>query len=53
MIKKISKAQRPVAYFDDIERCVDAIVAKVGKDIVFGMPLGLGKNACSNTYVST
>ena len=43
MIKKVSKGQRPVAYFDDVEQCVDAIVEKVGKDIVFGMPLGLGK----------
>ncbi len=29
--------------FDDLEKCVDAILAKVGKNIVFGMPLGLGK----------
>ena len=29
--------------FTDVERCVDAIIAKVGKRIVFGMPLGLGK----------
>jgi acyl-CoA hydrolase len=30
-------------YFSDVESCVDAILAKVGKRIVFGMPLGLGK----------
>ena len=30
-------------YFADVEKCVDAILAKVGKRIVFGMPLGLGK----------
>ncbi|WP_210545930.1 acetyl-CoA hydrolase/transferase C-terminal domain-containing protein [Rhodoferax sp. PAMC 29310] len=30
-------------YFVDVETCVDAIIAKVGKHIVFGMPLGLGK----------
>jgi hypothetical protein len=53
MIKKVSKGQRPVAYFDDVEQCVDAIIAKVGKEIVFGMPLGLGKpnhlaNACTS-----
>nr|WHW29596.1 putative acetyl-CoA hydrolase [uncultured bacterium] len=29
--------------FIDIEKCVDAIIDKVGKNIVFGMPLGLGK----------
>ena len=29
--------------FRDVEACVDAIIAKVGKEIVFGMPLGLGK----------
>ncbi|MCG8611016.1 MAG: acetyl-CoA hydrolase [Pseudomonadales bacterium] len=29
--------------FSDVEQCVDAIIAKVGKDITFGMPLGLGK----------
>jgi acyl-CoA hydrolase len=29
--------------FVDVEKCVDAIIAKVGKRIVFGMPLGLGK----------
>ncbi len=30
-------------YFKDIEACVDAILAKVGKHIVLGLPLGLGK----------
>jgi len=30
-------------YFKNIEACVDAILAKVGKHIVLGMPLGLGK----------
>jgi acyl-CoA hydrolase len=33
----------PATYFADVEECVDAILAKVGKRIVFGMPLGLGK----------
>lgn len=32
-----------VLCLDDIEKCVDEIIARVGKDIVFGMPLGLGK----------
>jgi acyl-CoA hydrolase len=27
----------------DVEKCVDAIIDKVGKEITFGMPLGLGK----------
>jgi len=29
--------------FNDVEACVDAIIEQVGKDIKFGMPLGLGK----------
>lgn len=35
-------AEAPVLY-KDVDQCVDAIIAKVGKDITFGMPLGLGK----------
>jgi acyl-CoA hydrolase len=27
----------------DLEQCVDAIIERVGKRVVFGMPLGLGK----------
>lgn len=27
----------------DVEKCVDALIDKVGKEITFGMPLGLGK----------
>ncbi|OZG70661.1 acetyl-CoA hydrolase [Hahella sp. CCB-MM4] len=30
-------------YFKDIEACVDAILTKVGKNVVLGLPLGLGK----------
>ncbi|MBU2514631.1 hypothetical protein KJ966_25175 [bacterium] len=33
---------RPV-YYDEIERCVDAIFERVGKDVVLGTPLALGK----------
>lgn len=29
--------------FPDVEKCVDTLIAKVGKRIVLGMPLGLGK----------
>lgn len=36
------KDDRPV-YYQDVEKCVDSIIQKVGKKIVFGMPLGLGK----------
>ncbi len=35
-------ATAPVIH-NDVEKCVDAIIEKVGKDIKFGMPLGLGK----------
>lgn len=34
---------KQVNIYTDVEKCVDAIIAKVGKNIVFGMPLGLGK----------
>ncbi len=34
--------KRPV-YYEDVEKCVDDVIRKVGKKIVFGMPLGLGK----------
>jgi acyl-CoA hydrolase len=33
----------PPQPFQDVESCVDAIIKKVGKEIVFGIPLGLGK----------
>lgn len=38
--------------FSDVEACVDAIIAKVGKDIRLGLPLGLGKaiNLCNALY---
>lgn len=35
-------ATAPVIH-NDVEKCVDAIIEKLGKDIKFGMPLGLGK----------
>lgn len=30
-------------FSDDVEKCVDVVIERVGKKIVFGMPLGLGK----------
>jgi acyl-CoA hydrolase len=30
-------------YFDDVEKCAEKIIKTIGKKIVFGMPLGLGK----------
>ncbi|PID42696.1 MAG: acetyl-CoA hydrolase [Proteobacteria bacterium] len=35
-------ADNPIIY-KEVDACVDAIIDKVGKEIVFGMPLGLGK----------
>jgi acyl-CoA hydrolase len=35
-------SEEPVRY-DDVERCVDDVVDHVGKRIVLGLPLGLGK----------
>ena len=34
--------QRP-RFYGDVEQCVDAIIQKIGKEIVLGIPLGLGK----------
>ncbi|MBC2716774.1 MAG: hypothetical protein HF978_15830 [Desulfobacteraceae bacterium] len=36
------EGKRPV-YYQDVEKCVDDVISKVGKKIIFGMPLGLGK----------
>ena len=36
------EGKRPV-FYQDVEKCVDDVISKVGKKIVFGMPLGLGK----------
>jgi len=35
--------QEATQHFQHTQDCIDAIIAKVGKSIVFGMPLGLGK----------
>ena len=31
------------SYFQDVERCVEEIIARVGQWIVLGIPLGIGK----------
>lgn len=30
-------------YYDDVERCVTEVIERIGKEIVLGIPLGLGK----------
>jgi len=36
------EVKNPV-YYQDVKKCVDDVIRKVGKKIIFGMPLGLGK----------
>ncbi|MBF0397115.1 MAG: hypothetical protein HQK78_10100 [Desulfobacterales bacterium] len=38
----MTENKRPI-YYDDVEKCVDDIIKIVGKNIIFGMPLALGK----------
>ncbi len=38
----MSQPNQPLV-MDDVEKCVDEIISRVGKDLVVGMPLGLGK----------
>jgi len=41
---------RPAVY-QDVEKCVDDVIEKVGKRIVLGLPLGLGKpNQLANAF---
>ncbi|ETR69959.1 MAG: acetyl-CoA hydrolase (acetyl-CoA hydrolase/transferase family protein) [Candidatus Magnetoglobus multicellularis str. Araruama] len=35
--------KKNTAFFDDVEKCAEEIIQKVGKKVIFGMPLGLGK----------
>lgn len=35
--------QQSPSYFQDIDACVEAVIARVGKRIVLGIPLGIGK----------
>ena len=43
----MSRPEEPDAtrHFDDVEACVDAVLARLGKRIVLALPLGLGKPA--------
>jgi len=41
---------KPIVY-RDTEQCVDEVIKRVGKNIVLGMPLGLGKaNHVANAF---
>ncbi len=43
--------QESTTYYKDVQKCVDDIIAEVGKEIVLGLPLGLGKaNAVANEF---
>ena len=38
-------------YYQDVKKCVDDVIKKVGKKIVMGMPLALGKpNHLANEF---
>ena len=38
-------------YYQNVEKCVDEVIKRVGKNIVLGMPLGLGKaNHVANEF---
>ncbi|MBU0995536.1 MAG: hypothetical protein KJ737_23820 [Proteobacteria bacterium] len=44
------ESQRP-KYYEDVKKCVDDVIGKVGKKIVMGMPLALGKpNLLANEF---
>ena len=37
------------AWHTDVEDCVDAVLSRIGKDVILGLPLGLGKaNSIAN-----
>jgi acyl-CoA hydrolase len=36
-------SQPSPSYFQDVERCVDESIARVGQQVVLGIPLGIGK----------
>jgi len=49
----LTHSDRATQWFDDVERCCDALLQRTGRDVVLGLPLGIGKsNRLTNALVA-